>query len=276
MNSSTDKISSIVSDTLLSFQVALDLNLLFGQMLKEKNKIPRGLAHPVAVGFGPFNELNGRTAGIKASDNFSRNFQAFGAVPVTPRNFYRLLQSGQPTMLFPGGAKEALSISKDYALKWPEKVDFVRTAARFNATIVPFSAIGMVDSVNGILEVEESFNLPFVGERLKEGSSNVTAARYDGKKGEENMGFPIFTPSLPARNYFIFGKPIYTHDLDPNDREACGKAYRDAKQTVQKGLDDLRRARKEDPFNDTPRRLAYEQVFGKQAPTFPVELINKQ
>ncbi|GAX28561.1 hypothetical protein FisN_1Hh649 [Fistulifera solaris] len=255
---------------------ALDLNLIFAQMLKEKNKIPRGLAHPVAVGFGPFNELKGRTAGIKESGNFARNFQAFGAVPVTPRNFYRLLQSGQPTMLFPGGAKEALSISKDYALKWPEKVDFVRTAARFNATIIPFSAIGMVDSVNGILEVEESFNLPFIGKRLREGSLNVTAARYDTKKGEENMGFPIFTPAFPERNYFIFGKPIYTRELDPNDRDACEKVYRDAKQTVQKGLDDLRRARKEDPFNDTLRRLAYEQIFGKQASTFPIELISRQ
>ena len=268
--------ATLILTNFFSKPVALDLNLLFAQMLKEKNKLPRGLAHPVAVGFVPFNELKGRTAGIKESDNFSRNFQAFGAVPVTPRNFYRLLQSGQPTMLFPGGAKEALSISKDYALKWPEKVDFVRTAARFNATIIPFSAIGMVDSVNGILEVEESFNLPFIGERLREGSSNVTAARYDGKKGQENMGFPLFTPSLPARNYFIFGKPIQTHDLDPNDREACEKTYRDAKHTVQKGLDDLRRARKEDPFDDTPRRLAYEQVFGKQAPTFPVEFISKQ
>jgi hypothetical protein len=47
------------------------------------------------------------------------------------------MESGQDVLLFPGGAKEALNGNKSYPLYWPDKVDFVRTAAKFNATIVP-------------------------------------------------------------------------------------------------------------------------------------------
>lgn len=60
-----------------------------------------------------------------------------GAVEVNPRNFYRLLQTGQAVLLFPGGVREALhGKNEDYQVYWPEKTDFVRVAARFNATIV--------------------------------------------------------------------------------------------------------------------------------------------
>lgn len=31
-----------------------------------------------------------------------------GAVPVTPRNMFRLLKAGESVLLYPGGAKEAL------------------------------------------------------------------------------------------------------------------------------------------------------------------------
>lgn len=33
-------------------------------------------------------------------------FQTFGAVPVSARNFYALLQNGDAVLLFPGGARE--------------------------------------------------------------------------------------------------------------------------------------------------------------------------
>ncbi|CAN0259811.1 unnamed protein product, partial [Phaeothamnion confervicola] len=74
-------------------------------------------------------------------------FMAFGAVPVSPRNFYRLLRRGDPVLLFPGGAREALhGKGEAYQVFWPEdRRDFVRTAVALNATIIPFSAIGGAD-----------------------------------------------------------------------------------------------------------------------------------
>lgn len=259
---------------------ALDLRVFMAELIEHRNIYPRGLAHPVA--FPPNqekNELHGRTPGLVNGGQpnpFNGDLQTFGAVVVTPRNYYRLLQSGQDALLFPGGAREAFSGRKDYPLLWPDKVDFVRTAARFNATIVPLSAIGMVDSVNVLAETEDVFKLPFIGERAKATSQNVTSARYDQRNEDELFGFPLFTLKLPSRNYFLFGKPISARDIDPNDKEACARLYKEVQSTVRTGLDDLLRARERDPFRSTPKRLAYERVFGKKSPTFPLEELNRK
>jgi hypothetical protein len=150
----------------------------------------------------------------------------------------------------------------------------VRTAARFNATIIPFSAVGMVDSVNVLVESEAIFDLPFIGQKARELSDNITSARYDQKKGDEVLLPPIAVPTLPARNYFLFGKPISTKDVDCKDKEQCARVYRQTEDEVRRGLDDILRAREYDPFYDTPKRLFYERLFGKTAPTFPIDKLN--
>ena len=79
----------------------------------------RGLGHPVIFSAGPSSgrgELEGRVAAIarKTTEDGgaaeftgnTANFQRFGAVMVTPRNFYRLMQTGQNALLFPGGVRE--------------------------------------------------------------------------------------------------------------------------------------------------------------------------
>lgn len=163
---------------------------------------------------------------------------------------------------------------KDYPLYWPEKIDFVRTAARFNATVLPLSAVGMLDSVNVLAEPQQLANIPFIRDRAFGPQNNISAARYDQSSEDEVLGFPLALPSLPARNYFIFGKPISLKNVDPMDREACGRAYQEAQDEVRRGLDDLLRAREHDPFKSSIRRLAYERIFGKEAPTFPVDELN--
>jgi len=102
---------------------------------------------------------------------------------------------------------------------------------------------------------------------------NISAARYD-QSGNDLTGFPLALPKLPARNYFVFGKPFDLRELDPNDKEGCAKVYQAAQAEVRRGLDDLLRAREHDPFKDPVRRLAYEQVFKKTAPTFHLEHLN--
>lgn len=91
------------------------MRILFAELYEEKGIIARGLAHPVAfAGTTELNELRGRTAGIATNQNpVNPDFQDFGALPVTPRNYYRLMQSGQTGLLFPGGANEALCGRKD-------------------------------------------------------------------------------------------------------------------------------------------------------------------
>ncbi|CAK0875497.1 unnamed protein product, partial [Prorocentrum cordatum] len=45
--------------------------------------------------------------------NGTMSLRNWGAVPVTPRNFVRLLQQGEAVLLFPGGAAEALAAPRD-------------------------------------------------------------------------------------------------------------------------------------------------------------------
>lgn len=38
----------------------------------------------------------------------SNTYRTFGAVPVTPTSFFRLLSSGEAVLLYPGGVREGL------------------------------------------------------------------------------------------------------------------------------------------------------------------------
>jgi hypothetical protein len=273
----TDVISFVVS-------VALDMQLYLSELFVQRGMFVRGLAHPITFASKrKFDaELRGRTAGLTPQQGSTTNlgpgnFEDFGAVVVTPRNYYRLLQTGQNVLLFPGGAKEALSGDQSYPLHWPTtKTDFVRTAARFNATIVPLSAIGMVESFNVLLEPKDILNVPIIGDWAREQNRNMSRARYDSKPDDEIVGFPLALPSIPQRNYFLFGQPIDTTNIDPNDDEACSKIYKMAQYEVRSGIDELLQARQRDPFKDSIQRIAYERIFRTKAPTFPIEILNKR
>ena len=61
---------------------------------------------------------------------------------------------------------------------WPEREEFVRMAARFNALIVPFGAIGCEDSFNFIADSQQLSNLPLLGPYLRRrASKNIPQAR---------------------------------------------------------------------------------------------------
>jgi hypothetical protein len=112
--------------------VGLDLSLIVAELLEERDLICRGLGHPVIFNQTKYPELRGRTPGLRPSEggnggaNSFLSFQEFGAVAVTPRNYYKLLQSGQNGLLFPGGVKDVFQVDPSYPLLWPDKPDFVR------------------------------------------------------------------------------------------------------------------------------------------------------
>ena len=268
----------------------IDLGMVLAELYEQRGIWARGLAHPVVtsrrdktiempdrplspgVGKKPTNRGN-------ASPNDPSTFQRYGAVMVTPRNYYKLLQTGQNVLLFPGGVREVFH-GKDeaYQLFWPESPDFVRTAARFNATIVPLAGIGAADSVDILVDGPDMTKLPFgIGDRIRESSSNTTSARFDTSNDDELFVPPFFVPKLPpARHYFCFGKPFSLTDINPKDIRQCESIYKDIKTELERGLDDLQSAREFDPYQDSTRRLTVEQITGKQAPTFPVETLNQK
>mmetsp|Transcript_13166 Transcript_13166/g.24742 ORF Transcript_13166/g.24742 Transcript_13166/m.24742 type:complete len:764 (+) Transcript_13166:1190-3481(+) len=269
--------------------LGLDLGMIIAELLEQREIAARGLAHPIIFqgpsgnGFGgpgptgPSRRITKRNRdGVV--DPPMGDFQTFGAVMVTPRNYYRLMQTGQTALLFPGGVREVFhGKGEAYELFWPEKVDFVRVASKFNATIVPISAVGAADSVNILADAPDILNLPFgLGERALNNTQNVIAARYDQDNADELFQPPLVVPKLtPARHYFTFGKPFDTTELDHSNKEACAKLYKDVKAELRRGLDDLLVAREKDPFNNFFQRIATEQILKKQAPTFPVEELNK-
>lgn len=147
-----------------------DLGMIISQLLEERGIKARGLMHPIAAdGFSAARPGEPTIRTQKRKWEFNEDsvadpdlFPMFGAVKVNPRNFYRLMQTGQAALLFPGGVREALhGKNEEYQVFWPEKTDFVRVAARFNATIVPLAAIGAADSVDILLDAPELLKLPF-------------------------------------------------------------------------------------------------------------------
>eukprot|EP00577_Skeletonema_sp_RCC1716_P010655 CAMPEP_0113399246 /NCGR_PEP_ID=MMETSP0013_2-20120614/15425_1 /TAXON_ID=2843 ORGANISM="Skeletonema costatum, Strain 1716" /NCGR_SAMPLE_ID=MMETSP0013_2 /ASSEMBLY_ACC=CAM_ASM_000158 /LENGTH=817 /DNA_ID=CAMNT_0000284111 /DNA_START=35 /DNA_END=2488 /DNA_ORIENTATION=+ /assembly_acc=CAM_ASM_000158 len=261
-----------------------DLGMIISQLLEDRNIVARGLAHPTVAEGLLRGEQEVRTQ--RRRYEFGEDvrfegdlFQMFGAVKVSPRNFFRLLQTNQTALLFPGGVKEALhGKGDDYKLFWPEKTDFVRIAAKFNATIVPLSAIGAADSADIVADANELLNLPFgIGENLANFSKSTVSARFDAKDDDETFIPPLAVPKpFPARHYFLFGRSFDTTLLDPNNKDECQRIYRGVKNEVEEGIDALLSARKDDPYAlDGVKRSSYQRLFGKDPPTFPLSSLPK-
>jgi len=255
----------------------LDLGLIISGLLEERNLPVRGLGHPVI--FDGIGGGNGSPFAGGAPPNGATRpslFETFGAVRVTPKNYYRLMQTGQAALLFPGGVREVFHGKNEaYQLMWPEKTDFVRTAAKFNATIIPLSAVGAADSVNILIDAPDMLNLPFgLGDRIANSSSSIMAARYDGDKSSELFAAPFAIPKpLPDRHYFVFGKPIYTNEIDHLNRTSCDAIYEEVKDEMNRGFSDVLKAREKDPYRGSLTRIAYEQALGRPAPTFGMDQV---
>ena len=267
----------------------LDLGMIISQLLEERGIMARGLAHPLVM--GDFATGGGPRAGSdeprvrKQKRRWEYNedsqfgsdlFSMFGAVRVSPRNFYRLMQTNQTALLFPGGVREVFHRKGEaYQIFWPEgKTDFVRVAAKFNATIVTLSAIGAADSVDIVLDSNELLELPFgVGDRLANFSSSVMPARFDAQNEDEVFLPPLAIPKpIAARHYFLFGKPFDTSPLDPTDLHACRDMYKSIEDEMRHDIKALLEARDLDPYSlDGVKRTAYQKLSGKEPPTFDIE-----
>jgi len=210
------------------------------------------------------------------------SFERWGAVPVTPRNFYRLLERHEAILLFPGGAKEALHGTGDkYRLFWPEQTDFVRAAARFGATIVPFGAVGCAENVT-VLSPEMSSMLgsalgPVFGRNRRNSEQSRRSLRVQNGGlmpiSETLQDAPEFPGVLPRmsladqaqgglgdRFYFSFGQPVDLTEVDPKDKTACGNVYNKLREAVKDETAWLLEARTRDPYRNFLSRQAFERI----------------
>ncbi|MQL77914.1 hypothetical protein Taro_010335 [Colocasia esculenta] len=115
-----------------------ELGPLVLKFVTERGILLRGIAHPF---------MFDRSSELLMPDSASfDSMRLMGAVPVSALNFYKLLSRRSFVLLYPGGAREALHRKgEEYKLFWPEQSEFVRMAARFGATIIPFGVVGEDD-----------------------------------------------------------------------------------------------------------------------------------
>lgn len=284
--------------------MAPDLGFLVDEFLREYDVCVRGLAHPVvsreggaafmgdeprsfedmfrdAVKSTPIEPLLPRREPKppRRAMNIvggTGSFTAFGAVPVSGFNFFRLMKQGEAVLLFPGGVREAFKRKNErYKLFWPSKPEFVRMAIKHNAIIVPFAAVGAEDSIDVIADANDLMSAPLgIGESVRERSRKVPNARLvdtrvTAESGEEELFIqPVVVPKTPERFYFRFMAPIDSSEVEIDDEKGVMEMYGRVRGEVEEGLRYLQSARETDPFKDLATRLFYEAATNTQAPTF--------
>lgn len=251
---------------MLGFEVAP----MIRRFILERNIIIRGVAHPML-----FNKLReGKMPDLATYDVM----RVLGAVPVSASNLYKLFSIKSHVLLYPGGVREALHRKgEEYKLFWPEQSEFVRMAARFGATIIPFGAVGEDDFSELVLDYDDQMKIPFVKDYVKQitGESMKLRTEIEGEIANQDLHLPILLPKVPGRYYYLFGKPIITegrrHEL--RNKEKAHKVYIQVKREVEKCLCYCKMKREYDPYRNIIPRFMYQATHGleSQVPTFDLD-----
>ncbi|KAK4533820.1 hypothetical protein CCYA_CCYA19G4702 [Cyanidiococcus yangmingshanensis] len=263
----------------------IDLPFFIDHIWKTRGVFVRGLAHPIIFGSRGLaerpNDRQSQRNGTRA-ETFVANLKTLGAVPVSPRTVYDLLQRGDSLLLFPGGAREAYKRrGENNQLFWPHHEEFVRLCARLGATIVPFASYGPDDSFDVVLDGKEMLSLPLLGSFIRNQfehigiRSDIVRAwrspmpRTPTDEAIADLLLPLLRPRPPLRLYFQFFDPIYPDANLVRDRKKAQEIYEGIRDTVARGLLCLKRmALLNDPYVQFPRRFGYEELHrGAQAPT---------
>ncbi|XP_052196570.1 phytyl ester synthase 2, chloroplastic-like isoform X2 [Diospyros lotus] len=244
-----------------------DLVPLISRFWMERNIVVRGIAHPMM-----FTKLReGSLPELSAYDTFRK----MGAVPVSATNFYRLFASKSHVLLFPGGMREALHRKgEEYKLFWPEQSEFVRMAARFGATIIPFGTVGEDDVAEVLLDYDDLMKIPYFKAEIAKLTDEAIKLRADinGEVANQDVHLPVILPKLPGRFYYYFGRPIETkgRKKELRDREKAHELYLEVKSDVEKCIGFLKEKREGDPYRHILPRLIFQAMHGfdSEVPTF--------
>ncbi|CAK9864341.1 unnamed protein product [Sphagnum jensenii] len=248
--------------------LGLELGILVADFWNETGILLRGLAHPISVGKMYEDFVPDRAMGDPA--------RLGGAVSVSGKAMFQLLKSGASVLLFPGGQREAgHRKGETYKLFWPEKAEFVRMAARYGVTIIPFASVGEDDLLEILVDANEIRSVPFLKNLLVVKDVPPLRTNFTGEVADQPLVAPIMAPKLPGRFYFKFMKPIRTHDRreELQQKDEADHLYHHVKREVENGLAYLQEKRKEDPYREFVPRVLYESISGmkNKAPTFTPE-----
>ncbi|KAL4320001.1 hypothetical protein GQ457_18G007620 [Hibiscus cannabinus] len=235
--------------------LGMEVSCLAEAFLREKKIMIRGMTHPELF-VGNFEKLS-------TEFNFSDWLKVMGAMPVSPKSLFKALSANSHVLLYPGGAREALHCKgEQYKLFWPNQPEFVRFAAQFGATIVPFGVVGEDDMVQVVLDYHDFIKIPIVKDKIKEAIEDGVHVRdkAQGEVASQEVFIPGMLPKIPGRLYFLFGKPMKLKGRDDlvKNRGGAKQVYLEVKCEVENCIDYLLRKREEDPFRNICNRLMYQ------------------
>ncbi|RCV25431.1 hypothetical protein SETIT_5G166000v2 [Setaria italica] len=247
--------------------MGIELSPLYEEFLREKKTIVRGLAHPFLFG----TKFESSRQELSRLDTVSM----YGGLPVTPINMYRLFERNEFVLLYPGGVREALHRKgEEYKLFWPDQPEFVRMAARFGVTVIPFGCVGEDDVLELVLDYNDQKNIPGLREWIESVNKEADRVRdsVKGEDGNQDMYLPALLPKVPGRFYYLFGKPIEMKGMNSlvRDRKSANDVYLRIKSEVEEIMSYLKRKREEDPYRSIAQRALYQATWGTsgQVPTF--------
>ncbi|XP_015968533.1 phytyl ester synthase 1, chloroplastic [Arachis duranensis] len=251
--------------------LGVDLPSLVEEFITQKGIVLRGISHPEL--------FEGRRENASSEFGVFDWMKIFGSVPVSGSYLFKLLKNNSHILLYPGGQREALHYKgEEYKVIWPDHPEFVRMAARFGATIVPFGTVGEDDIADIVLDFNDLAKIPYFIEYVRELQRGSVKFRDEisGEVASRDIAPPLILPKLPGRFYYLFGKPISTKGMENmlKDREAANKLYLKIKSEVENNMGYLLKKRQEDPYRNFIDRRLYQTLYPRsesdQTPTFKI------
>ncbi|GJN31899.1 hypothetical protein PR202_gb20354 [Eleusine coracana subsp. coracana] len=240
--------------------LGIELISLAAEFLRHKGIVVRGIAHPLLFP----NKMRAWSQG----HDFFDFLNLWGGVPLKYKSIYQLLDAGEFVLLYPGGHREALHCKGEaHRLFWPAQAEFVRMAAQFNATIVPFGVVGEDDLVEILCTFEDIRNAPFGKEMIQAYSNHLKLRDVD-----HEVIFPGMYLKMPGRFYYRFGKPIPTRGREDvlTDKQAANDLYLHVKSEVESMISYLLEKRVEDNYRSLIPRMLFQAARGPncEVPSF--------
>jgi len=126
--------------------------------------------------------------------------QDMGIIEGEPEATVRLLQDDQLVLVYPGGAKEALSAPEDaYRLQWESSQGFIRTALRAQKPIIPVAGIGN----------EELYVQIVPQDRVRRSGVGRFISQFIGEKYVTPIYMGLGVLPFPTELHYIVAEPIF-------------------------------------------------------------------
>jgi len=205
----------------------IDLPVLLRLILEESGRAVRSLGDRVVFAMPIFRDL-------------AHNM---GAIEGEPRATVQLLEEDQLVLVYPGGAREALSDLADaYRLQWENSRGFIRTALLAQKPIIPIAGLGN----------EELYVQVISQDRVRQSGVGRLISQLLGDKYVMPIYMGLGALPFPTELHYVVGEPIHLpHGPEAADNpEIVAKLHQQVTETTQqlidKGLDERKAAAEAD------------------------------